>query len=394
MNDGTLKITCKNALPLYSLIQILYWSIYGLMFPFASVFLQDRGFSNSHIGLVLGFAYTMSALLQPAIASIFSRFNVRLSSGLMGIYAAVAVLAVCLLVLPLPNMLLAVLVVAAFSLHSSAQPSINSLAHAFDAAGVPVNFGFARALGSVGFAILTSIMGTVMNHVSPRFLPAFYLALIILLFLTLGVFRTPVSVHEEKENEKSQGSFVQKYPAFMMFLAGILCICLNHTLIDTFMLQVLQNIGGGAQELGVAVSLAAMSEVPVMMLYSRLRKKLGVKKLLILCGWAWCLKNAITAFATAPFMVYGAQILQALGYAIYVPLTVDLVAMMLPEKDFLKGQSLAGSAYTFGGVFAAFTSGMMLDHFGVNATLTFMLLFSLAGAVLFTTAALSRRKNA
>ena len=389
MTHISLMNSRKKAQSLYSVIQILYWINNGFLFSFASVYLQTYAFSTSQIGLVLGSAYILSSLLQPVIASVLERFGIRLNVGLCALYVLIAALAVCMLVMPMSPAAVAVMMVAALSLQSAAQPHINSLAHAAEALGLSINFSFARSLGSIGYAIFTSIMGRVLNHFSPRLLPGLYLITLLMMAALLSLFRTPPCVREKKDN--APGSSLMRNAAFMLFLTGLLCICLNHTMIDAFMLQIMQSIGGGSAELGVAVAIAAIVEVPVMMLYPFIRRKLSIRTILILCGWAWFIKNLLIAFAASPVTVYAAQLLQSLGYAIYVPLGIDLVLRLLPEKDFLRGQALAGSAFTFGGVFATFAGGITMDALGVGNALKVMVLFSLAGAVLFTLSAMSKK---
>ena len=387
MTNRSLLTSNRRAQTLYSFIHILYWINNGFLFSFASVYLQSYGFTTGHIGLVLGLAYTLSAFLQPAIVAVMERFAIRLNTGLVGVYLIIAALAVSLLALPLSNAAVAVVMIAALALQSAALPNISSLAHAVEAYDLKVDFSSARALGSVGYAIFTSIMGRALNHFSPRLLPGMYLLTLLAMAALLSLMRTPACTRQEKQ--KGSGSFLKDSVPFVLFLVGVLSICLNHTLIDAFMLQIMQNIGGGSAELGVAVAIAAMLEVPVMLFYSRIRKALGLRNILILCGWAWFVKNALTAFAVSPVMIYAAQTLQALGYALYVPLTIDLVIKLLPEKDFLRGQALAGSAFTFGGLFATFAGGVTLDALGVSNALKLMVIFSLIGAVLFTLTALS-----
>ena len=38
----------------YALIQALYWMSFCMIFAYASVYLLDRGFSNTAIGLLIG----------------------------------------------------------------------------------------------------------------------------------------------------------------------------------------------------------------------------------------------------------------------------------------------------------------------------------------------------
>ena len=44
-----LKLRAKNAQALYTIVQSLFWLTHGLMFAFAAVYLQKRGFSSGGI---------------------------------------------------------------------------------------------------------------------------------------------------------------------------------------------------------------------------------------------------------------------------------------------------------------------------------------------------------
>ena len=62
------RTSSRQITAFYALIQALYWITYGLMFNYAAVYLQSRGFSSGGIGLVLGASYLLSALGQPLFA--------------------------------------------------------------------------------------------------------------------------------------------------------------------------------------------------------------------------------------------------------------------------------------------------------------------------------------
>ena len=51
----------------YALIQGLYWMSFCMIFAYASVYLLDRGLSNTAIGLLIGISGSVSAILQPWI---------------------------------------------------------------------------------------------------------------------------------------------------------------------------------------------------------------------------------------------------------------------------------------------------------------------------------------
>ena len=374
---------------MYTLIQCLYWMTAGLMFNFASAYLLDRGFSNSQIGVVLGAAYELSAVAQPLVAALFNRRGVRLSTGMACFYAVAAVLAVLVLALPLQGGALAVLIVCIFMLQATMQPSLNSLHRGYALRGVEVNFGFARGMGSAAYSVMCALVGRLLYRFSPCMLPALYLTTMLLMIACLLAFRAPsftdgVSLGERRRREP----LLRRYPRFALLLLGVSLLATVHIFIDNFMLQIVQNLGGGSAQQGVVVAIAAMMELPAMVLYGRLSKRIGGGWVLCMAAWVWVVKDVLTALATSPAMLYAISLLQFASYAFYVPAAVEYVSDALSQQDFLAGQALVGTAFTLGSLAATFIGGWMLDLLGVRGALSGMQAFSIAGAVLLSVAVL------
>ena len=374
---------------MYTLIQCLYWMTAGLMFNFASAYLLDRGFSNSQIGVVLGAAYALSAVAQPLVAALFNRSGVRLSTGMACFYAVAAVLAVLVLALPMQGGALAVLIVCIFMLQATMQPSLNSLHRGYALRGVEVNFGFARGMGSAAYSVMCALVGRLLYRFSPCMLPALYLTTMLLMIACLLAFRAPsftdgVSLGERRRREP----LLRRYPRFALLLLGVSLLATVHIFIDNFMLQIVQNLGGGSAQQGVVVAIAAMMELPAMVLYGRLSKRIGGGWVLCMAAWVWVVKDVLTALATSPAMLYAISLLQFASYAFYVPAAVEYVSDALSQQDFLAGQALVGTAFTLGSLAATFIGGWMLDLLGVRGALSGMQAFSIAGAVLLSVAVL------
>ena len=63
----------KNRTFGYASIQTFFWMCYASVMGFASMFLLDRGFDNSRVGILIAAAGLLSALLQPVIAAYADR---------------------------------------------------------------------------------------------------------------------------------------------------------------------------------------------------------------------------------------------------------------------------------------------------------------------------------
>ena len=379
-----LKLNARNAQGVYTAVQTLFWLTYGLMFAFAAVYLQNRGFSNGGIGVVLGCSYGLSTLLQPALAALFARRGICTERGLRAVYCLILLLSAVLLLAPLGKGGVAALTVLAFSLESALQPSVDTLARRWTSLGFPVDYGASRGLGSLVYAGMTAGMGALLQRISPRMIPAFYFCTMGLVVLILSLFAHP-EVGEGAAASAQAGSrrVLVGRPRFLLFLCGVSCLSLGHVLVDNFMLQIMQNIGGNSANLGVAISIASLVEFPSMLLYSRLSKRFGPRRLLILSGWAWVVKNLLVFSAQTPQSIYLAEIMQFFSYGIYIPASIEYVAQEFSAQDNLKGQSFAGSAYTMGSIIATFVGGMLLDALGISRTLLLVAGVTLLGALLF-----------
>jgi len=377
----------------YTILQVLYWVAIGMTFSFASLYLQNRGVPNGQIGLVLAAAYVLAALLQPVIAAIIDRWEIPLAKGVIAIYSIATIFALALYVLPLSGLVLMVLLSVTFSLVSALQPSVNSLARVLENMGLPVNFGAARGTASLVYAICMAVTGRVLQRISPLFLPISYAVLMTFSIVLLLLYR-PILDGKLQIRSANDGGFptVREYPLFWIFLLGVVCLAMGEGFHTAFLLQIMQNIGGDSATTGLAMGVCASVEFVAMLCYSRASRKVGVNRLMIVCAWAWIVKAFLMFAANSPQAIYAAYILQFLTYAVYIPGSIEFVSTLLPERSFLKGQSLTVSAYTVGCVLASFFGGMMLDLIGVKSTLAILVGIMSAGAVFVTIAAVTRKK--
>ena len=391
------RITRKNAQGHYTAIQMMYWGVYGLIYSFASIYLLSRGFTNAQIGLVLGCAHLLSTMLQPAVAAAVERTGAQLMHAVVVLLGVIAAMGLMLYLLPLPMLLAAVCFMCTLAVISAIQSSLSALIQSFEAADVPVNFGFSRGLGSFVYAVVVAVMGRVLAGSRPGLLPLLYLCASLVMAAYLLLLRLPEGRADKKPEASKETSALtlMRRPWFALLMLATTCLALNAILVGSYLIQIMTDIGGGSTEMGIAAAIGACMECPAMLLYARISKRFGGdRRMLVLCGWVWAFKCGLIAVAQHPAMIFAAQFLQFAGYGFFVPANVRYVRQLLPEKAFLKGQSLCGSAFTAGSLIAAFGGGALLDAVGVRNTLYIGECFSIVGAVMLTlSVVLSRRER-
>lgn len=378
----------RRPTPYYALIQGLYWAIFCLMVGFASVFLLDRGFTNAQIGLILGLSYLLSAIFQPLVGSVFSRRSVRLNVGIACAYLPVAALSLVVLLVPLGTVPLAVMLVTMFTIQSMMQPSVNALHQCFETEDERVNFGLARGVGSACYALSSYVMGRLLARFSPSILPGIYGAAVAAMIVALLCAKTTTVAGRADAGGKgaSYADILRGCPSLALFLVGVGCMFLTYSFIDNFLVQILLSIGGNSGDLGTAITLSAMTELPAMILFAKFSRRGKGVRLFMISIWFWLAKDILTLLAPNPQTLFVVQLLNFASCAVYVPGMMDYMRHVLPETQLLRGATLAGTATTLGSLLATILGGWLMDGVGVRRALMLVQIFAVCGAVLLTIA--------
>ena len=333
----------------YAGSQIFYFAAFAAMMGYASVFLLDKGCSNSQIGIALALSSIIAVLLQPMLASFADNHkNIEIRNIMAPIILVVIALSAILYLIPGSALFVLFLVVTIFSIMSSIMPLMNSLAFAFEQHGIEINYGLARGLGSVAYAIASLALGHIVESFSPGILPLFYILFTVLLFIVVKMFVLPkefkndveqVETLQEETEQLSFGKFCMKYKKFILFLVGFVLVYFAHTIINNFFIQIITNIGGTSADMGNAVFVAAMLELPTMAFFSKMSEKINCGTLIKFSILMFCVKHALTYFATNMIMIYLAQVCQMFAYALFIPASVYYVNEKIALADRVKGQS-------------------------------------------------------
>lgn len=378
----------------YALSQVFYFGAFSAMMGYASVYLLDKGFSNSTIGIVLSICSVLAVVLQPMLASYADKHNdIPLRKIVSVVLIALIALIAGLILFPLQGIVLLAIIVAIFAVEQSIMPLMNSLAFSFEKYGYEVNYGLARGLGSVSYAIVSMILGYLIDMYNPDILPIFYLIFNLLLIALMQIFVLPKTATietkeedtKEEKTETKQLSLIQfcaKYKKFMVFVLGFVFVYFAHTIINNFFIQIITNVGGTTSDMGNAVFLAAMLELPTMALFTKVAQKVDCGTLIKISIIMFAVKHGITYIATNMVMIYIAQACQMFAYALFIPASVYYVNNKIDGSDAIKGQSMVTVSMTLAGVIGNLCGGILLDVVGVSNVLLVSVALSILGGII------------
>ena len=385
-----MKLNTRKLMIQYCILQGSYWASFCVIYAFATVFLLSRGFESSMIGVIIAAGNILGVILQPMVASIADRSE---KISLHKLTAMLSIIMILLLVLLyfVPNGLLAVAVL--FLLTDTflqvIQPLINSVSVYYVNQGVSVDFGSARGIGSLSYAAASYILGIVVEKFGTRSI--LMAGILVALVLLVTVLSMPVlsssaaSRLGEKEPEQNDAGlivFAGRYKNFMLTLAGITLLFTFHNMNNAYLIKVIENVGGTSADMGRMLSIAAVTELPVMFLFSRISKHFKSSTLLMVSSAFFAIRAAGFMLAGNVMTMYLAAMLQIGSFALYIPSSVYYVNETMLDQDKFKGQAVMTATNTLGGVFGSLFGGFLIDNAGVGAMNTVCFAMAAAGAVL------------
>ncbi|MBE6036479.1 MAG: MFS transporter [Clostridiales bacterium] len=371
----------------YGIVQSAYWMAYGCLVSFAAVLLQAKGFAIGSVGIILALSHVISIVLQPRVAAWIDRnHTIRLNHVIAAISGA-AVLC-CLLLFFCEGRVWAagICFVGAAMLHITNQALVNALGMETVEKGVPINYGLSRSTGSITFAIMFFFMGSLVETLGEDVLIFSFSALGILLVLSVLLYRPPVQKdYRAKALSKNSGNpveFFRKYPAFGLALVGVVCMHASHAYINNYMIAIAEKCGGSSSVTGISIAIAALTELPVLIIFDRLLKKWRVDRLLAASAVGYGVRAALVLLASTVPMLYFAQCFHIVGYALFLPSIVHFSRVSVKSEDLVQGQAYGGMAISMAGILGSLTGGFLIDGIGVNGMLAVAVVLPVIGLLI------------
>ena len=363
----------------YIIINATYFAVYSGIHAYASVFLLEKGFSNTLIGITLALANILSVIFQPFIAGLIDKQGKLTNRNVsMASTALLLIGSVLLLIIKSGIVVIFIIFALIYTVQMVYQPILTAMYFEYEAAGCHIYYGLARGLGSCGFAVVSVFTGKAIGWFGVNILMILDIIFLTIALIVLYFFKKPEIKNAETGSTETAHnnliSFIKTYPFFMLFVAGAMCFFFAHNAINDYMIQIITPLGGTETQMGIAVFIAALLELPTMALIDKIMKKISCRNLLLISGAAFLVKTLLMLLAPNMVLVYISQAMQMLAYAVFIPVSAYFVNMTMARLDQVKGQAYINCSITLGGVFSSLVCGRLLDIKGPG----FMLAVSLA----------------
>ena len=376
----------------YFALQGGYWMSVCIANSYAAVFLQHRGYSNSALGMVLAIGNIAGFLLAPNLAALVDRSRrVTVYHCIWALLAAQALILAGFTLIPGKSLMLSLL----YCLYMATVVAVNPLNTelCFELAGWsrPVSYSPARGIGSLCYALMSYAMGRLTLRLGADVHPYAGLFCLLCQVVSTGVItwarsrvRPEKAIHGGGQKEQGLGlmPFIRANARFCVMMFSLALLFFSYNVSDFFLINILRSVGGDAGDLGSISAFKAMLEIPVMLFYTRLTERFRCSTVLRFAALAFVAKALAIAMAGSVALLYAANLLQALSFALVIPAMVQYVSLVIAPKDSAKGQAIANGMITLGAIFASLVGGWLYDALSVHATLIVGVAIAVCGMLL------------
>ena len=400
--DSKKRITLKvNAT--YAPILFIFYGSSATLMGYLTVILQSKHFSDFQIGLAVSLGSIASILFQPLVG-MFSDKNphVPLKRIIICFSGILIAFALGLMFLTSPIFLVMLMSVFASVTFMSMMSMLDSLALQFENRGISVNHGLARGLGSLGFAVFGYLMGITVNRygvetIIPAFCVLLTLAMIMITFLKRPDKVLPQSPGESihPKSRTTIRQLLHKNLGLLCYALAIGFITTNRSILDTFQVRIIQELGGTTADYGLAMLIMATCELPTMFMFKFLSRKIGFSKMISGGFIFFAVKDVALFFAPSVSAVIVLQVLNLLTVGLYNSAAIYRTNEIVGPQSVVTGQALVtGVACGSCSLLGITAAGAIMDAVNYQAMLVFAVVVAAAGFMLLQVSSLLLKKRA
>ena len=370
----------------YTFQQMAYWAAAAGILSFASAFLLEKGFTTSQVGTLLASGNILSCVVQPILADRADRAGTQvITRYITGLTVLCAACFAAIQLLPVPQWLFGLLYLMGVFTFDAMTPLLNAVCVAYNQQGCRINYGLGRGIGSFAYSLAALAIGKAIAGWGADWMIWIVLALLAAnVVITLGYPRMGERVTQEKRESEccSIPVFFRRYKWYCFSLLGVMLLAMFHAMTENYLIKVVGRLGGDSSSVGTALFIATVAEMPVILWFDSVRKRITDNRLLKLAGVSFLLKAVLFLAAPSVASIYLIQILQATSYAFLSPTQLYYANAKVLQADMVKGQAFITASYTLGCAIGNFTGGQLLEVFDVAALLMAGIIMAASGTVI------------
>lgn len=359
------------------LMYLGYYLALGSFMPYINLYYERLGLSGVQIGTLAALPVLVGAvatLIWGALAD-----ALRWHRGIFRLALVLGPLAVFLLSRVSTFGALIPLVIF-YALVTSPIISLMDSAALEVAEAHQLSYGDMRLWGSIGWSIATWGVGALIEHFDIHWLFYSYIGFMLLTFMVTFSLPPRRRVLQAPFGHGLRRLLAQ--PGFLFFLLSIFLLSVTSSGTSSFFTLYMDGIGAQEGTIGLAWTLAAWSEIPVMLGAGAIMRRISAKGLIAIAFVNYALRWLLFSFITNPIWVLVVQLMHGLSFGAFLVGSVTYLNERTPEG--LSTTALAifnTTAFSLASITGSLIGGIFYDTLGLGAMFRTFSVVTLIGLV-------------
>ena len=352
-----------------------------LAYNYLTYYLVENGYTAFSAGLYIALFSLFAALIQPLIGNLSDNYPFFNWKNLLYIFSFILLI---IFIILLFNRTYAGLLMGLFLFCISIMiPLTNSACFAYNSEKHNINYGIARAAGSLAYASCAFIMGKLTLNLGKDVVIKAALIIDVLFIICLFIMPyTSFTKKEKEEKTKFNISFIKRYPDFFIYILGMTLVYSFQLISSTYLIQIVTSRGGNSSDMGFISSLSAYLEIPLMFTVSFFIKKFSSRRLLLISAICFTVKAFLYYLTNNLAGLYLAQLIHPFCFVFFMGVIVYYSDERMADKDKVTGQMCAGAIATLATFIGSLLGGYIYDKSGISALLLCGVILTVSGLIL------------
>jgi MFS transporter, PPP family, 3-phenylpropionic acid transporter len=344
---------------------IVYFLAYGALacyFPFLAIYFKSRELTYIQTGIAFSIISLVSIIVQPLMGYLADKYLNKNKIVLINMFACSLLIYLYIFANGFYSVALATIALIFF------QGSIMSIldAYCYDISDkVPeVNYGQIRLMGSIGFAVLSLILGGLIQNFDINISFFLYSGLFMVSALILSGIGFKSTLHSVRPSTTDIFEVLKNYK-FILFVLSVMVLNIAIQAHGNYIAMLIEATGGNVANLGFVWFASALSEIPAFFFGAKLLKKYGEMNIYIISLVLYIFRMLLSAYSTSYNMVIAVQFMQSITYPLYLFATMQYINVIVPDKIRASGITMLSSlGFGLGGLIGNLGGGFILQYRG------------------------------
>jgi MFS transporter, PPP family, 3-phenylpropionic acid transporter len=245
--------------------------------------------------------------------------------------------------------------------------------------GSTAQYGRIRLWGSIGFIVVVSGVGALLDFIAISRLPV----ILLLLMLAMLLFAWLVPRGAVLTHGSEQGSIVSilRQPKVLAFFVACFLMTFAHGPLYVFFSIYLVDHGYSKTSVGLLWSIGVLVEIAIFFHFPRIQQRFSLPRIFLFCFFVAVIRFLLIAWCAEWFpLLFFAQMLHALTFGAFHVIAMGFVHRCFSGRHQAKGQALfTGLTYGAGGMLGGFLSGFVWEPLGPAITFSLAALSAAIG---------------